>query len=291
VFLAGFLDTTYGIELGFGRWMLIGLPLVVVFLPLTWFVLTRVLYRLPRVGDARGHALLESEYEQLGPMSGGEKRVLVVFAATVVLWISREPLQSWDALLRWLPGIRHLTDAGVALTAALVLFLLPVGWRRDEAVLDWKTAERLPWGVLLLFGGGLSLAAAFQESGLARWISQLADHMHGLPLELVVLVVVSGIVFLTELTSNTATAATFLPVLAGVAEGLQRDPLLLVVPAALAASCAFMMPVATPPNAIVFSSGHVGMRHMVRAGLILNAFSIALLMLLTFGLVVRILHA
>jgi sodium-dependent dicarboxylate transporter 2/3/5 len=289
VFLAGFLETTYGIELGFGRWMLIGLPLVVVFLPLTWLVLTRLLYPMPRLGPSEGEAFVESEYAELGPMSGAEKRVLVVFAATVLLWLTREPLQSWQALVQRLPGIGQLTDAGVALTAALVLFLLPADRRGEEAVLDWRTAEKLPWGVLLLFGGGLSLAAGFRESGLASWISQLAAHVHALPLAVIVLLIVSGIVFLTELTSNTATAATFLPVLAGVAEGLQRDPLLLVVPAALAASCAFMMPVATPPNAIVFGSGHLRMRHMVRAGLVLNGISIVLLMLLTFGLVVHIL--
>jgi len=288
-FLAGFLDTTYGIQLGFGRWMLIGVPLVAVFLPLTWLLLTRVLFSLPRVDRGQGSAVLEEEIRRLGPMHAAEKRVLVVFAATVVLWVTREPLQSWEALVRVFPGVASLTDAGVAMIGALALFVLPVSWNQREALLDWRTAERAPWGILLLFGGGLSLAEAFRVSGLAHWISLGAAHLEGLPLAFVLLVVVTGIVFLTELTSNTATAATFLPVLSGVAEGLQRDPVLLVVPAALAASCAFMMPVATPPNAIVFSSGHVRMRHMLRAGLFLNGISIVLLLALTFGIVVPVL--
>ena len=288
VFLAGFLETSYAIHLGFGRWMLIGVPLVVVFLPLAWFFLTRILFAVPRTGAQEGRSLFRREYQELGRVSAGEKRVLVVFVATVLLWMLREPLQSWAALTSVLPGLQHLTDAGISVMAALVLFFLPVQWQRPAGVLDWQTAERLPWGILLLFGGGLSLASAFQSSGLAAWISQQSVHLQGLPFVLLLLLVIVAIVFLTELTSNTATAATFLPVLGGVASGLHLDPVLLAVPAALAASCAFMMPVATPPNAIVFGSGYLRMRHMLRAGLILNSISVFLLMAVTFGIVVHV---
>lgn len=290
VFLAGFLETTYGISLGFGRWMLIGLPLVAVFLPLAWWLLTHVVFPLPPDEMRPGHDLLQQERRQLGPMHAAEKRLLVVFGLTVILWLARGPLQSWEALVRLVPGIAALSDAGIAVTAAVLLFFVPAGGAsRNQALLDWATAERLPWGILLLFGGGLSLATAFRESGLAGWISQLATAFEGLSFVWLVLIVVACIVFLTELTSNTATAATFLPVLAGIAEGLQRDPLPLLVAAALAASCAFMMPVATPPNAIVFGTGHLRIRQMARAGVLLNLFSVGLLMVLTFGLVVHLL--
>jgi sodium-dependent dicarboxylate transporter 2/3/5 len=286
VFLAGFLETNYGIELGFGRWMLIGLPVAVVFLPLAWLALTRLLYPPPKGAVVGGRQIIRDELHKLGPMSRGEKTVLAVFLLTAVLWMTREPLTQWRWLLAWFPTIANLSDAGIAVSAALLLFAIPVNAKRRVFALDWRTAQRLPWGALLLFGGGLSLAAAFRSSGLDVWISGPARLLAGQHVAILVGVVVILIVFFTELSSNTATTATFLPVLSGVALGVGVHPTLLVVPATLAASCAFMMPVATPPNAIVFGSGHVRIAQMVRAGLVLNIISIVLINIAAHTLVV-----
>jgi solute carrier family 13 (sodium-dependent dicarboxylate transporter), member 2/3/5 len=274
LFMAGFLEQAYGIRIGFGRWMLLGLPLSMVFLVITWLVLTRVVYPIRLHELPGGRELFRDELRRLGPVGRGERVVGTVFVLTAAAWVLREPVTG--ALTGIVPNIGAVSDAGIAVTAAILLFAIPVDWRAGEFTLDWPTARQLPWGVLLLFGGGLSLAAAVRESGLDAYIGLQVGGLGGLPLVLLIAAVVTSIVLLTELTSNTATAATFLPILAGAAVGLGIAPLLLVVPAALAASCAFMMPVATPPNAIVFGSGHVTMPQMVRAGLWLNLIGIVL---------------
>jgi len=184
-----------------------------------------------------------------------------------------------------------LSDAGVTMLAALLLFVIPVERRAGVFTLDWETAGRIPWGVLLLFGGGLSLAGAIQANGVGELLASRVAVFAGLPSLAVVLAVVIGIVFLTELTSNTATTATLVPLLAEVAAGLGYDPLLLVVPAAIAASCAFMLPVATPPNAVVFGSGWVGIPEMSRAGFWLNWIGIVLVTLLAYAVVMPVLEA
>ncbi|MCB4823485.1 SLC13 family permease [Roseicella aerolata] len=267
--LAGFMSRTYGVEIGFAQWMVIGVPLVVLLLSCTWLLLTRLVFALPR-GDLGGaSALLHAELGRLGPMSGPEKRVAVVFAAMAALWVVRPLLGDL------VPGIN---DTGIAIAAALALFILPAGrGQGGAALLGWDAARRLPWGVLLLFGGGLSLAAAITRSGLAEWIGAALGGFGVLPVLIVVLVVTAAIVFLTELTSNTATAAAFLPLVASLAPALGADPFLLTIPTALAASCAFMMPVATPPNAIVYGSGHLTIAQMARAGFWLNLLSIAVI--------------
>jgi solute carrier family 13 (sodium-dependent dicarboxylate transporter), member 2/3/5 len=274
LFMAGFLEQSYGITIGFGRWMLIGLPLSTVFLVITWLVLTRVVYPIRMHELPGGRELFRAELRRLGPVGRGERIVATVFVLTAAAWVLREPVTG--ALTGVVPNIGAVSDAGIAVTAAILLFAIPVDWRAGVFTLDWPTARQLPWGVLLLFGGGLSLAAAVRESGLDAYIGLQVGGLGGLPLVLLIAAVVTSIVLLTELTSNTATAATFLPILAGAAVGLGITPLLLVVPAALAASCAFMMPVATPPNAIVFGSGHVTMPQMVRAGVWLNLVGIVL---------------
>ena len=278
-FLVGFLESSYGIRIGFGRWLAVGLPLALVLLPVTWLILTRWIFPAVRESGAGARALLEREADALGPMSTHERRVGIVFGATALAWMLREPITSLGWVAQHAPALTRLTDAGVAMSAAVVLFALPAGGASGRRMLGWEEAARLPWGVLLLFGGGLSLARAVRESGLDEWLGAPVAGLGDVPLVVVLLVVVALIVFLTELTSNTATCATFLPVLAAAAVALDREPLLLVVPAALAASCAFMMPVATPPNAIVFGSGHVEMRQMVRAGVWLNLVAILVLVL------------
>jgi sodium-dependent dicarboxylate transporter 2/3/5 len=271
--LAGFFSESYGVEVGFAQWMLVGLPLVAVALPLIYVVLTWVypidLERLP--GGAR---LIEEERAKLGPISTAETRVAIVFGGTALLWMTR-PLLS-DVV----PG---LSDAGIAMGAGLVLFLLPAG-TEDRALLSWADAEDLPWGVLILFGGGLSLASAISDTGLATWIGESVNALGGWPLPAVLVSTVALIVMLTEITSNTATTAAFLPILGAVAVGFGENPFLLTVPAALGASCAFMLPVATPPNAIVYGSGELTIPEMSRVGLWLNLLLIVIVTLLAYSL-------
>jgi solute carrier family 13 (sodium-dependent dicarboxylate transporter), member 2/3/5 len=277
LFMAGFLEETYDISIGFGQWMLVGLPLAVTFLFITWVVLTRFVYP-PEIDEiSGGRDLIRSQLDEMGSISRGEKVVLTVFVLTALAWVTREPLSD-------LPFFGGLSDAGIAIIAAIALFTIPIDWRNGVFAMDWRTALELPWGVLLLFGGGLSLASAVVETGVDEWIGSLVGDLTILPALLLVVVAAAAILLLTELTSNTATAATFLPILAGVAIGVGLDPLLLVVPAALAASCAFMMPVATPPNAIVFGSGYVTIVQMVRAGVWLNVIAIVLITLAVYTL-------
>ncbi|HSP60455.1 MAG TPA: DASS family sodium-coupled anion symporter [Ornithinimicrobium sp.] len=264
--MVGYLAENHDITIGFGQWMIVGVPLAVVFLVICWFLLTKVLFK-PEIDEIPGgRQLMDQEIAKLGGMSQGEIRVLGLFVLAALSWVS-VPL-IWDE-----PPI---SDAGIAMAVALLLFLLPAGAARGVRLLDWDSAVQLPWGVLLLFGGGLALSAQFGDSGLTEWIGTQAEGLGGLPVVLLVVVFAAGIIFLTELTSNTATAATFLPVAGGVALGIGVDPMLLVIPVALAATCAFMLPVATPPNAIAFGSGYVTIPQMMKGGLWLNLIGIVL---------------
>lgn len=259
-FLAAFLADTYGIEIGFAQWMKLGVPLVVVSLPIVFLLLTRVLSRVGDVEIEGAGAMIRSELEALGPITRAERRVACVFGLAGALWVLRPILSTR------VPG---LSDAGIAMGCGLLLFLLPSGEGR-RALLDWETAETLPWGVLILFGGGLSLAAAIDRTGLNTWLGGAAAGFSDWPPVAFILLITGVVVLLTELTSNTATAAAFLPVLGAAAVQIGWDPRLLAVPAALAASCAFMLPIATPPNAVVYSSGRVSIPQMARAGIWVN---------------------
>jgi len=271
--LAGFMAESYGVSIGFGQWMLIGVPLAVVMLPVTWLVLTRWVFPVRLEEIPGGDAVIEREIAGLGRPGRGEKMVAVVFVLTALAWIGRPLLEGV------FPG---LSDAGIAIAATLALFALPVDWRKGVAVLDWDHARRIPWDVLILFGGGLSLAGAITRSGLAEWLGTALSGVDALPLVAVMGVVTLVIIFLTEVTSNTASAAAFLPVLAALAVGIGQDPLLLAVPAALGASCAFMLPVATPPNAIVYGSSFITIPQMARAGFVLNLLFAAAIPLLSY---------
>ncbi|NBB73890.1 MAG: anion transporter, partial [Bacteroidetes bacterium] len=284
-FLAGFMLETYDVEIGFAQWMTVGLPLVILSLPLTYYLLTWI-YPIEIEEIPGGRALINQQIKRLGPMSDAERKVGLVFAGTALLWVIR-PLLSDIA-----PG---LSDAGIAMTAGLVLFLVPTQTERNAHLLNWEEAEGLPWGVLILFGGGLSLADAISTTGLATWIGQGVSSYGGWPVLLIVLLSVATIVFLTEITSNTATSAAFLPILASAAIGIGQNPFLLVIPAAIGASCAFMLPVATPPNAIVYGSGYISIPQMSRAGIWMNLSLILLvtglaytLLLATFGIEVGV---
>jgi len=270
--LAGFLAQNYGLDLGFGRWMLVGLPMTLVLLPSAWFVLTRVAFSVEGAAP-EGHAAptLYPMGGALGAISLAERRVALIFGATALAWIFRPLLN---------PLVPGISDAGIAILATLLLFLIPSGQGRGERLLNWDWARRIPWDILLLFGGGLSLAGAISTSGLADWLGHSLHGAAALPLILTILLVTGLLIFLTELTSNTASAAAFIPIVAGLAGVLAVDPLLLAVPATIAASCAFMLPVATPPNAIIFGSTLVPMRAMVRAGFLLNLLSMVLIPLI-----------
>ncbi|MEI4272226.1 DASS family sodium-coupled anion symporter [Klenkia sp. LSe6-5] len=282
--LAGFVEQQYGIELGFGAWMLLGLPLSLVFLVAAWLVLTRVVFPTRLAEIPGGRKVIQDELDALGPMTRAEWTVLGIFVSTALLWVLRQPLTGWTALTDVLPFVAQLSDPVIAIAGALALFLVPVEGRRGVSALDWASAAQLPWGVLLLFGGGLSLATAVQSSGLDEFIGSQVSGLGALPVVLLVVVTAVVVLLLTEVTSNTATAAAFLPVLGGVALGLEIAPLALLVPAALAATCAFMLPVATPPNAIVFGSGYVSIGQMVRAGAALNVIGIVLITVAVYAL-------
>ncbi|MEE4023089.1 DASS family sodium-coupled anion symporter [Gordonia sp. PKS22-38] len=265
--LVGYLEGE-GIDIGFLEWMIAGVPLAVVFLLIAWFLLTHVLFK-PEIDDIPGgRRLIRGELEALGPMSQGEIRVAAIFALAATSWIA-VPL-IWDE-------DPPISDTGIAMTAAVLLFLLPSGVKPGVRLLDWETAVKLPWGVLLLFGGGLALSEQFDESGLTDWIGEVAGGLDAVPVIVMIIVATAAIIFLTEITSNTATAATFLPVAGGVAMGMSLDPLVLTVPVALAATCAFMLPVATPPNAVAYASGYVTIGQMIRGGIWLNLIGIVLI--------------
>jgi sodium-dependent dicarboxylate transporter 2/3/5 len=275
--LAGAASEILDVQIGFVEWMGVGLPLTALMLPLTWLLLTRFLYPPGDLsGDAAG--IIEDERAALGAMSRGEKMTAAVFGLTALAWVLRSE-KSFGAVT--IPGLQTLSpairDSTIAISAAIVLFVLPVNWRKGDFVLDWSTARRIPWGVLVLFGGGLSLARAMEQSGLAAWIGGAVASLQAVPTVVIVGVVAALVVFLTELTSNVATTSMAMPVMAGAAVGLEIAPLLLMTTAALAASMAFMLPVATPPNAIVFGSGYLTVPQMSRAGIALNLCAIVVI--------------
>ena len=274
--LAGFLDESYGVEVGFAQWMAMGIPVVAVGLPLTFLLLTRWLFPVGDLELVGGDELVRRELHRLGRIRGPELMVGGVFVGVALLWISRPLLE---------PVVPGLSDAGIAMIGGLLLFILPVDLRSLSFVLDWKSAKELPWDVLILFGGGLSLAAAIEATGLASWIGEGLAIVGGLPILLVVLVVSASIVALTEVTSNTATAAAFLPIMASVAVGIGENPFLLIIPVALATSSAFMLPVATPPNAIVYGSDMLTIPRMARAGVWVNLLFVLLITVAAYGLV------
>jgi solute carrier family 13 (sodium-dependent dicarboxylate transporter), member 2/3/5 len=274
--LANYARAELGQDITMLDWMRIGIPLVVVLLPLTWLYLTRVVFPVRLQVPASARAEIHAELDTLGPMQRGERIVLVVFTCTALGWIFRPQIAA-------LTGAEGLNDTVIAMLGALALFLIPVDFRRRVFALDWDTAQKLPWGILLLFGGGLSLAAAISANGVDAWLASGFSGLAGVRTLWVLLAAATLVIFLTELSSNTAVANTFIPILAAAAIGLGIDPMPVLFAAALAATCAFMLPVATPPNAIVFASGMVSIGQMLRAGLGLN-----LLAILMIALVIRL---
>lgn len=275
-FMVGFMADNYDVKIDFARWMLVGVPVTLTLLPIAWFWLTRVMYKVDFHASDQAMRHISTLSSGLGKMSIAERRTAILFGFLVAGWLLRGQIAG-------LSFLSQVTDATIAMTAALAAFLIPSG-RPGEALMTWADMSKLPWGVLILFGGGLSLASAISSSGLALWIGELLAPLGVLNLALLVVAATALVIFLTELTSNLATTATFLPVIAAIAVETGQDPLVFVIPVTLAASCAFMLPVATPPNAIVFSSGHVSIPQMARAGFFLNIVSVVVLSIISMTL-------
>lgn len=299
----GFMQNEFDTVISFPQWMMIGVPAAVLIIPVMWLILTRWAFKVDsRAPSAAGHAVIMEQKRALGRMTTAEKRVALAFGTVALLWMGRtlpgfligmpDITFGWNPLLAWIaaqldmPITPTLGNAQIAMAGAVAMFLIPAGDKDKpgEALMDWDTVQRLPWAVILLFGGGLSLAAAIQETGLAEWIGSHLAWVADLPLPLTVLILALIVVFLTELTSNVATVSGFLPVLAAVAAEAGVPPTWLIVPVALAASCAFMLPVATAPNAIVFASGAAKMNQMIKAGFRINLFAAPIIALVASAL-------
>lgn len=268
-FLAGFMQDTYGVEIGFAQWMMLGVPITLILLPLAWVLLTYCVFPVDFKASKATQTHLKSVRASLGPMSQAEIRTAILFVILVLGWMSRK----W---ISGLPGMAYLTDAVIAMSIAVLLFIIPAGTAK-RALLTWEEGVKLPWGILILFGGGMSLAAAFTSSGLATWIGGSLSALGSVNMAVLVLAATLMVIFLTELTSNLATTATFLPVMGAIAIQTGQDPLVFIIPVTLAASCAFMLPIATPPNAIIFSSGHVSIPQMIKVGFFMNLIGVAVL--------------
>ena len=273
----GLLDRLYGLQVSFFDWMKLGVPVSVVMLALCWFLLTRVLHPLGTVVEsaaAREH--IHAELAAMGPISVEEKRVAWVFALVALAWILRGLLTP-----AWLDMV---SDSAIAMLGAVVLFALPANSGKDGRLLDWQTAAGIPWDIIILMGGGFALAEGFSSSGLTEWLASQLAVLAGAPPFVLMLGVVLFVTFLTEMTSNSATATLFIPVMGAFAVSMDLHPLTLMVPTAVACSLAFMLPVATPPNAIVFGARQFDIRQMVRAGIWLNLWGALVVTVLCYWL-------
>lgn len=266
---AGVLEKTYGMSISFLDWMMFGLPLAMVMLVFAWLYLTRFAYPSEIDHLPGGRELVMLEIKRLGPMLRQEKQVLLVFGCVAVLWILRGLFD--------LEAFRMIKDSTIAIGGAMLLFVIPSDLKKREFLLDWKTAVTIPWDILILFGGGFALAQGFSDSGLTHFLAQQLSSLVDVNIVLVVAAVTTLVIFLTEITSNTATATLSLPIMAALAGAMQVHPYGLMISSTLAASFAFMLPVATPPNAIVFSSRYIEITQMVRAGIWLNLFGVVLI--------------
>lgn len=267
--LASVVQDIYGIEITFSKWIMFGLPISVIMLFISWKYLTDFAFHFEQTSFPGGAQEINKQLEKLGKISQEEKKVLAVFVATAVAWISRSHLLNYF--------IPELDDTMIAVTAAFVLFLIPASDEKSRMLINWEEAVKLPWGILLLFGGGLALAQGFQESGLAAWLGGQMNLLEGVSIVVLLLVLIASVNFLTEITSNLATTAMILPVLAPLALVIDVHPYILMVGATVAASFAFMLPVATPPNAVVFGSGYLRIPDMAKTGIWMNLLSILIL--------------
>ena len=271
--LAGIVQESYGLEITFSQWFMFGFPISLLFLFLSWLYLTKVAFKFKQKEFPGGKDEINKQLKKLGKVSFEEKMILVVFILTAFAWISRSFL-----LQKFIPEI---DDTIIAMCSAFLLFLLP-SKEKGNSLMNWKDAVKLPWDILVLFGGGMALALGFESSGLALWIGNQLIALETFPLILLLLILIASVNFLTEITSNLATTAMLLPILVSLANAIGVNPYLLLVGATVAASCAFMLPVATPPNAVVFGSGYLKIEDMIKKGLWMNILSIILLTLIVY---------
>jgi sodium-dependent dicarboxylate transporter 2/3/5 len=276
-FVVAFMLQETGRAISFLEWMMFGVPVVCVMVPAAWFVLNKIVFRVDASEISGGDEVVKKQLSQLDSMSKAELRVLIVFCCMAGAWILVE-------VIKKIEGFSGFSNMVVAISGALAMFLVPSGNRDGTRLLDWETAVNIPWGVILLFGGGLSLAAAIKKTGLAIWLGQGLSGLTETPLILLILAIVGLVIFLTELTSNTATTAALVPVLAAIAAVGNFDPMLLAAPTAMAASCAFMLPVATAPNAVIYSTGRVSIPTLAKAGLWLNIIGVFLVTAVCYAL-------
>ena len=276
IIFVGFMEEAYGLEISFTDWMKLGVPIATFMLFSSWYAITKIVYPVNFIASVETKLQLQNMLNDLGPLSKDEKKVLTIFSLAASAWMFRTLLDNFVPF-------SGLTDAGIAIIAALSFFFIPSENQKTD-LLTWEQANKLPWGLLVLFGGGLSLAASIGSSGLGGWIGQGLTVLENVPSIILILAVATMIIFLTEITSNVATTSTFLPVVGAVAVALGIAPISLTIPVVLAASCAFMLPVATPPNAIVFGSGKLTIPDMIRAGFALNIIGIFLVTLFAFYL-------
>ena len=265
---AGYIQEVYNIEISFLKWFMFGLPISIILLLVSWYYLVNVAFTFEQKEFPGGKAEIQKLLTELGPMQREEKIVLAVFVTTALCWISRSFI-----LEKFLPG---LDDTIIAMIAGITLFTLGTT-KPGKRILNWKEAVKMPWGIILLFGGGMALASGFEVTGLAEWFGVKITLLDTLPLLVLVFIVIFCVNFITELTSNLATTAMLLPILAPIALKLDLNPYMLLVATTVAASCAFMLPVATPPNAVVFGSGYLRIPDMVKSGLWMNLISIVVL--------------
>jgi len=259
-----------GVGLSFPEWMMMGVSIILVLVPVAWLLLTRVFYRLPRhLGDAEAHEVIKAQSRSLGPMRTAEVRVVIIFLGVALAWMFREPLTK-------LPGLSGLTDMVIAIIGACLLFMVPAGKpeKPGKALLDWDSAERIPWGIAILFGGGLSMAAAMEATGVTLYIGSQIQGIGALPLVAIILIIVAATVFASELASNVATLTAMLPVLTAIVAATGVDPLIIGASATFAASLGFMLPIATAANAIAYATGAPRQGEMLRIGFLLNVLGI-----------------
>ena len=279
-------------DIGFMQWMMVGLPLTIIFLPITWYFITHIALPIKLTELPGGKEVIHDQIKKLGKMSKGEKWTLAIFIFTALGWIFRKNINigfatipGWSNLL----GVEKMVhDSTVAILSALLLFSIPVDIKKKEFVLDWHWAKDISWGILILFGGGIALAKGVQTTGLAKWVGEGISAVSNFPVIMIILSVCLLMTFMTEITSNTAVSTIFMPILAATAVAASINPLLLMAPAAISASCAFMLPVATPPNAIVFSTGHITMPQMAKTGIGLNFLGAFLITLIIYFLAIPI---
>lgn len=273
VVLVGYMKRYYDMDVSFSGWMVMGVPMIILALAACYFIITRLLFvnRLPSIEGSR--ELIQQKYQELGSISREEKRVLLVFSVTCFFWIFRQNLNG-------LIGKNLLDDTTIAMSGGILMFLMPANLKKQQFLLDWTDMKGLPWGILLLFGGGLCLADGMEKSGLVQLVGDYFAQQKNIHPAVLITSLTAVSMALTELMSNVALVTIFVPVVFGIAEGFHVNPILLAIPVTLAASCAFMMPISTPPNAVLFATGHIRMKDMIRTGLILNLTCIVIIAIL-----------